>query len=167
MLSGVIVFLVAMLESLAIIGFLVPGAAMMVAFGALISNGILDPYETILYAAVGASIGDGLSFMLGWHYKERVYHLQYFVKNPKLLENGHRFFEKYGTFSILVGRFVGPIRAVIPLIAGILTMPIKKYIPINIIASALWAPAYLFPGYLLGLSFAEIQNYLPSWLFGS
>ncbi|MEH6502300.1 MAG: DedA family protein [Cycloclasticus sp.] len=160
--AGAIVFLVAMIESLAIIGFIVPGVAIMFAIGALISNGTLDLLSTVIWAAAGASIGDGLSFALGWHYKDKVYQLAWLKRHQDLLDNGHVFFEKYGVLSILIGRFVGPIRAVIPLIAGILRMPIKQYIPINIIASALWAPAYLLPG----LFFAEALSYLPasSWI---
>lgn len=165
--SGAIIFLVAMIESLAIIGIVVPGVAIMFAIGTLISNGTLDMFSTILLAAAGASIGDGLSFALGKHYKERIYSVSWFEKRPHVLNKGHAFFEKYGIFSILIGRFVGPIRAVIPLIAGILNMPLKQYIPINMIASILWAPAYLFPGLLFGNSMSIIPvNILEQWPIG-
>ena len=163
--AGLIVFLIAMVESLAIIGIIVPGVAIMFAVGALISNGTLDLVSTVLWAAAGASLGDGLSFALGKHYDQRVYNVNWFKNNPTVLEKGHRFFEKYGIFSVLIGRFVGPIRAVIPLVAGILDMPLKKYIPINIVASLLWAPAYLLPGFFFEKSTtlipANIQNKWP------
>ena len=159
--AGLIVFSIAMIESLAIIGFIVPGVAIMFAVGTLISNGTLDLVTTILWAAAGASIGDGLSFALGLHYKERVYHFSWLKPHHKLLHKGHAFFEKYGVYSILIGRFVGPIRAVIPLIAGILAMPIRLYIPINLLASALWAPAYLFPGLIFGTALSAVPN---NWL---
>lgn len=147
--AGSIVFIVAMVESLAVIGFIVPGVAIMFAIGALISQGSLELISTIIWAAAGASTGDGLSYFLGYHYKEKLYQLRWFKRHQNLLDDGHHFFEKYGVYSILIGRFIGPIRAIIPLIAGILGMPIKHYIPINIIASALWAPAYLFPGIII------------------
>ncbi|PCI21953.1 MAG: phosphoesterase PA-phosphatase [Piscirickettsiaceae bacterium] len=158
--SGAIVFLVAMIESLAIIGVIVPGVAIMFAIGALISNGTLDMTTTVLWAAAGASFGDGLSYAIGRHYDKKIYQISWFKKNPNVLEKGHVFFEKYGIFSILIGRFVGPIRAVIPLIAGILDMPLKQYVPINIIASLLWAPAYLFPGLLFGDAISTTPSYL-------
>ncbi|ORU89392.1 MAG: phosphoesterase PA-phosphatase [Cycloclasticus sp. symbiont of Poecilosclerida sp. M] len=159
--AGAIVFLVAMIESLAIIGIIVPGVAIMFAIGVLISNGALDLIATTLWAAAGASFGDGLSFALGWHYKERIYHVSFLKKYQHLFTRGHQFFEKYGVFSILIGRFVGPIRAIIPLIAGILDMPLKQYIPINIIASILWAPAYLFPGLIFA---SAISNAPDGWV---
>jgi len=164
--AGLIVCLVAMLESLAIIGVIVPGVAIMFTIGALISNGTLDMVSTVLWAAAGASFGDGLSFALGKHYDKKIYHVTWFKKNPHVLKNGHVFFEKYGAISILIGRFIGPIRAVIPLVAGILDMPIKHYIPTNLIASALWAPAYLMPGFFFGKSIALIPiNLQKEWLF--
>jgi len=166
--SGAIIFLVAMVESLAIIGIIVPGVAIMFAIGTLISNGTLDMLTTTLWAASGASVGDGLSFALGKHYKEKIYTVSWFEKRPDFLKKGHAFFEKYGIFSILIGRFVGPIRAVIPLVAGILDMPLKQYVPINIIASILWAPAYLFPGLIFGNAISNTQSSLPdnwpTWL---
>lgn len=162
--AGAVVFAVAMVESLAIIGIVVPGVAIMFAIGTLISNGTLDMMDTVLWAAAGASFGDGLSYALGRHYDKRIYQLSWFKKNPNVLKKGHQFFEKYGVISILIGRFVGPIRAVIPLVAGILDMPLKHYIPINIFASILWAPAYLFPGLLFGKSISIIpQHWLSYW----
>ncbi|PHS72348.1 MAG: phosphoesterase PA-phosphatase [Cycloclasticus sp.] len=165
--AGAIVFLVAMLESLALIGVVVPGVAIMFAIGVLISNGSLDLLSTVLWAAAGASLGDGLSYALGRHYDEKIYQIAWFQKHPEVLEKGHAFFGKYGVISILIGRFVGPIRAVIPLIAGILDMPIKQYIPINIIASILWAPAYLFPGLLFGNAISTVPaDFLDYWPLG-
>ncbi|MGB1647598.1 MAG: DedA family protein, partial [Cycloclasticus sp.] len=55
--SGAIIFLVAMIESLAIIGFIIPGVAIMFAIGTLIGNGTLDLYSAIIWAAAGASLG--------------------------------------------------------------------------------------------------------------
>ncbi len=168
--SGAIIFAVAMVESLAIIGFIVPGVAIMFAIGTLISSGTLELMSTIIWAAAGASVGDALSFALGKHYKEQLYQLPWLKKQPKLLDKGVTFFRRYGIYSILIGRFIGPIRAIIPLVAGMLNMPNKQYIPINLIASALWAPAYLFPGLIVGTAMTympgELLNYWP-WAVGS
>jgi|TARA_R110002111_G_scaffold84862_4_gene133231 undecaprenyl-diphosphatase len=164
--AGLIVFLVAMVESLAIIGVVIPGVAIMFGVGTLISNGTLDMASTVMWAAAGASFGDGLSFALGKHYDKKIYTIAWFKNNPDVLKNGREFFEKYGAISILIGRFIGPIRAIIPLIAGILDMPTKHYIPTNLIASALWAPAYLIPGFFFGKSTTLITTNLENgWPF--
>lgn len=161
--ASAVVFLVALLESLALVGILVPGVAIMFAIGSLVGTGALDMTSTVLWAACGASLGDGLSFALGWHFKDRLYRLDYFKRHEKLLDRGHKFFHKFGAVSVLIGRFVGPIRAIVPLIAGMMEMPVRYYLPANLIASALWAPAYLAPGLVFGKSYVAIFHWLEEW----
>lgn len=161
--SGVVVFLVAMLESLAIVGVVVPGVAIMFAIGALIGTGALELIPTLIWAACGASLGDGLSFALGWHFRDRLHRLNYFQQRQDLLDRGHRFFQRYGALSVIIGRFVGPIRAIVPMVAGMLEMPVPRYLAANVLASMLWAPAYLAPGLVFGESYEVIFRWLEEW----
>jgi undecaprenyl-diphosphatase len=55
----------------------------------------------------------------------------------------------------MLGRFFGPIRAIIPFIAGMLDMSPKQFLAVNIASALLWAPAYLIPGMLFGNSLQE------------
>jgi hypothetical protein len=71
-------------------------------------------------------------------------------KFPKLIDQGQSFFSKWGLLSVFIGRFVGLVRPIIPAIAGMMAMPIKKYLAISTIAAILWAPFYLLPGMLFG-----------------
>ena len=68
--AGLVVFLVAMTESLAIVGVIVPGVAMMFGIGALIAAGALDFWAACAWAVVGAVLGDSLSFYLGRHFQQ-------------------------------------------------------------------------------------------------
>jgi len=146
------VFLVALTESLAIVGLMVPGVIMMVGVGALIAAGALEFWPVCLWAIAGAVVGDGLSYWLGRHYRERLTSLWPFTRYPESLAGGVRFFEKYGGKSVAFGRFVGPIRAVIPLVAGMLGMPVGRFLVANILSAIAWAPAYLLPGIVFGAS---------------
>ncbi len=146
------VFLVALIESLAIIGFIVPGVIMMIGAGALIATGALDFQSVCLWAIAGAVVGDGLSYWLGRRYQERLKILWPFTRYPESLTSGVRFFEKYGGKSVAFGRFAGPIRAVIPLVAGMLSMPVGRFLVANILSAIAWAPAYLLPGVVFGAS---------------
>ena len=67
-----IIFLVAMTESLALVGMLVPGAVMMVGAGPPIAAGVLGFWPVMAWAVGGAIVGDGLSYWLGHHYRERL-----------------------------------------------------------------------------------------------
>lgn len=146
------VFLVALVESLAIVGLIVPGVVMMVGAGALIATGALDFWPVCLWAVAGAVAGDGLSYWLGRHYQERLKTVWPFTRYPESLDTGVRFFEKYGGKSVAFGRFVGPVRAVIPLVAGMMGMPTSRFLVANILSAIVWAPVYLLPGIVFGAS---------------
>ncbi|MGZ8215739.1 LssY C-terminal domain-containing protein [Methylomagnum sp.] len=151
-LAGVAVFLIAMAESLAGVGLIVPGVAMMFGTGALIGTGALSFGPTCAYAVAGAITGDGLSFWFGWHFRDRLASVWPFTRYPGLIPSGMAFVQRYGGRSLLFGRFVGPMRGITPLVAGMLAMPVRRFLPINVLSSALWAPAYLIPGMVFGAS---------------
>lgn len=152
--AGAIVALVAFAESLAFLGLLVPGAAVMFAAGALVASGSLGFWPICLAAIAGAVVGDGLSFWLGHRYRRHIADLWPFRKHPDLLWRGESFFLRHGGKSILLGRFVGPVRPVVPVVAGMLDMrPLAFYLT-NVVSALAWAPAYLLPGMAFGASLA-------------
>lgn len=147
-----IVFLVALSESLAVVGLIVPGVIMMLGAGALIAAGALEFWPVCLWAVAGAVAGDGLSYWAGRHFQDRLRGLWPFSRYPQTLESGERFFVKYGGKSVAFGRFVGPVRAVIPLVAGMMGMSPARFLLANVISAIAWAPAYLLPGMVFGAS---------------
>lgn len=156
-----IVLLVALCESLAVIGLLVPGVVLLTATASLAGHQHLSLPLLLAAAFVGAVIGDGLSFWLGHRQRERVHRLWPFTRHPEWLARGIMFFKRYGDFSILIGRFVGPVRPIVPMVAGMLNMPAWRFAAVNIASALLWAPVYLLPGYLLGHSWDKLLA-LPS-----
>ncbi|MCP3869093.1 MAG: phosphatase PAP2 family protein [Gammaproteobacteria bacterium] len=150
--AGIVVFLVAMAESLAIVGLIVPGVVIMFGIGALIAAGAIEFWSAMSWAVAGAITGDGLSFWLGRHYQARLTSIWPFVRYPDTLAQGIAFFEKYGGKSVAFGRFFGPVRAVIPLVAGMMGMPTWRFLVANILSALAWAPAYLLPGMVFGAS---------------
>ena len=150
--AGTIIFLVAMAESLAIVGLIVPGVVIMFGIGALVATGAIGFWTAFIWAVAGAVVGDGLSFWLGIHLRDRVATLWPFSRHPRSLEQGIRFFEKYGGKSVAIGRFFGPVRAVIPLVAGMMNMPPWRFVTANVASALVWAPAYLLPGIVFGAS---------------
>jgi undecaprenyl-diphosphatase len=149
---GLIVFLTALSESLAILGMIVPGALMMFGFGALIALGHMEFWTACAWAVAGAIAGDGLSFWLGRAFHQRLRQLWPFSRHPETLARSEAFFERHGGKSVLFGRFFGPVRAVIPAVAGMLDMPTGRFFLVNICSALLWAPAYLLPGMAFGAS---------------
>lgn len=150
--AGVAVFLVAFSESLAVFGLLIPGVVVMFGIGALIATGTLPFWPIFWWAVAGAVAGDGLSFWLGRHFQERLRELWPFSRHPKLLQRGINFFDRYGGKSVAIGRFFGPVRAIIPLVAGMMGMGTWRFLFANILSAFAWAPAYLLPGIVFGAS---------------
>lgn len=151
-LTGVTVFSIAFLESLAVIGLILPGVVLMFATGALVGMGLLPFWETTFWAVLGAFSGDLVSFWIGRRLETQIFHFRAFQRHRDLVEKGIYFFRRYGWLSILLGRFVGPLRPFVPLIAGIFEMPWPVFLTIAALAAFLWAPAYLLPGVLIGTS---------------
>lgn len=149
-LAAPVMFVVAFAESLAFLSLLVPGWGIMVAAGALAGSGVLDPWPVVLGAIPGAVLGDSVSYWFGRRYGWAVERIWPFKQRPELLAKGTAFFEKYGGWSIAIGRFFGPVRAVIPLVAGIMHMPRGPFWFWNIASAFVWAPAVVFSGALAG-----------------
>ncbi len=161
--AGLFVFLIALTESLAIIGLFMPGVVLMFGIGTLIATGVMGFWPTFWLAVAGAIAGDGLSYWLGYHYKERLRGVWPFNRYPTLFKKGEAFFLKHGGKSILFGRFVGPVRPIVPLTAGMLGMGPWKFFSVNVLSALAWAPAYLIPGMLFGASLglaAEVASRL-------
>ncbi len=148
--AGIMVFLIAFLESIAIFSLLVPGWILLVGVGALIGTGNLNFFWMSLASFLGAVSGESISYYFGWHYRENIQHWNWFKKHPHWLEKSQLFFHKHGTSSVALGRFFGPVRAFIPLVAGISEMPPMRFMLINVVSALIWAPAYLLPGVIAG-----------------
>lgn len=155
-LAGLVTFIISAAESIAIIGTIVPGSIMMTALGTLAGAGVIPLYETIIWAILGAIAGDGVSYWLGHHYKDRLPGIWPFRRYPQLLKTGEVFFHKYGYMSVFVGRFVGPVRALVPLVAGMLGMKPLRFTLANVTSAIIWGPAYMLPGILLGAASLEL-----------
>ena len=149
---AVAILLIAFLESLAVAGVIIPGVVLLFGASAIAGSGALEIFPTLASAFAGAVLGDGASFFLGKVFQQQIRELWPFRNYPEWIDNGEAFFNRHGGKSIMIGRFVGPIRPVIPLVAGMLNMSPLRFVLINLISAVAWAPTYVVPGYLFGRS---------------
>ncbi|AMO55134.1 putative membrane-associated protein [Endozoicomonas montiporae CL-33] len=161
---GPVIAIAAFLETLVVVGFLLPGVAILFALGALAGGGLLGIVPVFLWAFLGAALGDAVSYQLGYHYHDRVRGWWPFSKHADWLNKGERFVRRFGVMSIALGRFVGPIRPVVPVVAGMLNMSPRQFYITNLLSSVPWAVVYLTPGYLAGsaVELDKIKN-IPDW----
>jgi len=148
--AALVMFITAFGESFAFISLLFPGTTVLVAAGTLLSAGAL-PYPSILVGAVlGAVLGDAVSYWLGRSFGGGIARVWPFSRHPEALSRGILFFERHGGKSVFIGRFFGPIRAVIPLAAGIMQMPRSRFWVANVTSALVWAPMLLLVGDAVG-----------------
>ncbi|MGE3919437.1 MAG: VTT domain-containing protein, partial [Gammaproteobacteria bacterium] len=134
----------------AVLGLMIPGAIIMSAIGILLGAGILPVVSTIIWSIAGAFVGDVLSYWFGFHYRDHLRNRWPFNKVPKWFDRGERFFISHGGKGIFIGRFIGPLRPMLPVIAGAMNMRPLKFIIVDLFSAILWAPAYMLPGILIG-----------------
>jgi len=140
-----IVFALAFGESLAFISLLIPAWGALVAIGALIGPGGVSFWPVWIAAALGAALGDWLSYWIGLKLEYTVAHHWPLSRHPDLIPRGEAFVKKWGAFGIFIGRFFGPLRASVPLVAGIFEMPFWRFQIAN------WVSAFVWAGVLLTL----------------
>jgi undecaprenyl-diphosphatase len=160
---GGIIIGIAFIESFAVIGIIVPGVVLLAAAAFIAGTGALDLSTTLVCAFIGAVSGDGISFLIGRYFHEHINNMWPFKKNRSWLVKGESFFEKYGLFSIVIGRFFGPIRPIMPLAAGSMHMSAIQFYSVNFLSAIAWAPTYILPGFMAG-SATQYDPSMQRWL---
>lgn len=143
-----VVFALAFARSLAVVALAIPGNAVLMGAGALVGTGHLNLPNILIAIVVGAGLGNWISYWLGYTFKDRIREFRFFTKRPHLLPQGEAFFNRYGALSIVIGRFVGPLRATVPILAGVLGMPSHTFQIANWLSAFLWAGLMLSSGFL-------------------
>jgi membrane-associated protein len=155
-------FLAAFLEAVPIVGTFIPGSTIILSLSALIATGDLNLVVVLCSVISGAALGDGLAFWFGNRNPSRIRKFWPSNKHRVLIHRGEMFFQKYGKAAVLLARFLPPVRAFVPVIAGAMGMTPRQFYPINLVAILLWAAVHVFPGVLAGNlaipSFFEIKE---------
>jgi membrane protein DedA with SNARE-associated domain len=145
-----IVFGLAFGESLAFISLLLPAWAALVGMGALITAGELNFWPIWVGAALGAATGDWLSYWIGRKLEYGVQRIWPLSRHPELIPKGEAFIKRWGVLAIFIGRFFGPLRASVPLVAGIFEMPFWRFQIANVTSAFVWAAVLLTLGDVVG-----------------
>jgi len=148
--AAVVMFVTSFGESFAFVSLIFPGTSLMIAAGTLMAAGSLPYFPILAGAAGGAVLGDAVSFWIGHRFGDGIAHVWPFTRSPQMLSRGIEFFAKHGGKSVFIGRFFGPVRAVIPLAAGIMRMPRGRFWFANVTSAIVWAPMLLFVGDAVG-----------------
>lgn len=147
---GLALFAAACIECLAILGLLIPGTVVLFSIAMLAGHSGMPLWQTLLLGYTGGLLGDAISYGLGRRFHGRIRALPGLRQHPEWLATAEMYFHRYGMISLLVGRYIGPLRPMLPMVAGMFEMPLGRFMLISLIAATGWAVAYLLPGWATG-----------------
>jgi membrane-associated protein len=139
-------------------GFFLPGDSLLVTAGILAAAGELDIRWLILFPMAAAIIGDQTGYVIGRKAGNKL--REKYPRFKEHLERAHSFYEKYGTKTIVIARFVPIIRTFVPAVAGAARMNYRKFVTFNIFGGALWVLSTTLLGYSVGRAIPNIEKYL-------
>ncbi|WP_025209413.1 DedA family protein [Hippea sp. KM1] len=151
---------ISFLESFVVIGEFVPGAAFALAGGFLASKGIISITYLIIWAIIGAIAADIISYYLGILAYVKTLNRPMPKRFKEVLTKGERFFRKHGGISVFLGRFIGPLRPIIPFVAGFMRMKTASFLIWATTSGIIWGIAYVGAGYIVGNNIKRILNTL-------
>ena len=145
-------------ESLVLVGLFFPATLIMVFAGLAIQQGKLDPVSVICWSIAGAVIGDVVTYWIGRWIGPSVVHHWPLNRDKTAVARARLFFRKYGFLSIFIGRFLGPVRPTIPLVAGIMRMRHLTFQIANVTSAIVWVPFMLFWGYIFSKAVGDLST---------
>ena len=149
-LAILVVFLVAAGEATFVVGLFIPSTVVLIGVGTLIGMGQLSFWPILIASSLGATAGDSLSYWVGHIYTDRLRTVWPFSRYRALVDYGERFFLRHGGKSIFVSRFLPGVKAVVPIIAGMLGMGVVRFTVINALSGIAWSAAHILPAMVLG-----------------
>ena len=157
----VLLFVLTALEASAFVGLFVPGETALLLGGFLAYQGKLNLGLVIVVTVIGGILGDSAGYEIGRHLGERMRRTWLGRKiGEERWERARRYVREKGAKAVLLGRFVGILRALVPAVAGDSRMPYPKFLLWNVIGAIFWGPSVVVAGYLAGRSWYAVETYL-------
>jgi membrane protein DedA with SNARE-associated domain/membrane-associated phospholipid phosphatase len=154
-------------ETGAFLGFVAPGETAVIVGGLVAGQGQISLFVLIAIVWACAVLGDITSYELGRRLG-RDWLLRHGARlqiTDERLDQVERFFERRGNVTILVGRFLGFVRPLLPFIAGASRMPLRRYLVYDVLAAGAWATTFCVLGYVFWQSFSRLTTYVSRGLF--
>ena len=163
-----LVGVLAFLETGAFVGLVAPGETVVIAGGVIAGQGEIDLVPLIGLVWICAVLGDTTSFYLGRRLGRRFLerHGPRVKITPERLTSVEGYFDRHGGKTILIGRFIGLVRALAPFIAGASGMPYRRFIPFSIVGTGLWSTVFCVLGYIFWRSFDQVAHLAGQAIFG-
>jgi membrane protein DedA with SNARE-associated domain/membrane-associated phospholipid phosphatase len=163
-----VVGVMAFLETGAFVGLIAPGETVVIAAGVIAGQGEIELIPLIGLVWFCAVLGDTTSFYIGQRlgrgFLER--HGPRVKISHERLEQVEGYFDRHGGKTILIGRFIGLVRALAPFIAGASGLAYRRFLPYSVVGTGLWSTTFCVLGYIFWRSFDKVAHYAGQAIFG-
>ena len=139
-------------------GFFLPGDSLLVTAGILAAAGQLDISMLLLFPTLAAIAGDQTGYVIGRKAGDAL--AERYPKFRTQLDRAHAFYEKHGSKTIVIARFVPIVRTFVPAVAGAAKMRYRGFVVYNIIGGTLWVFSTTLLGYGVGRVIPNVDKYL-------
>ncbi|MDP3770435.1 MAG: VTT domain-containing protein [Candidatus Sungbacteria bacterium] len=160
--SGLLgVFAIVFAESGLFIGFFLPGDSLLFTAGFLSSQGLFSITLLMIGSFIAAVAGDNVGYAFGKRAGKKIFTREKsLIFRKDHLESAKRFYEMYGSKTIILARFIPVVRTFAPLVAGVAQMNYRTFFLYNIVGGGLWTLGLTGLGYFLGSVIPGVDRYL-------
>lgn len=155
-----LIALIIFAESGMLVGFIFPGDTLLFSAGILAAGGKMNLALALITIALAAIIGDNIGYLIGKHLGHRIFKKDGVIFRHEYIMQAEKFYEKYGSKTMLVAHFVPVVRTFVPVTAGAGHMDHKKYVFFDAIGDIAWSLSITLLGYFLGSRIPGIEDYI-------
>lgn len=161
------IFAIVFAESGLFFGFFLPGDSLLFTAGLLASQGYFSITFLLVGAWLCAILGDSVGYFFGRRVGPALFSKEdSFFFNKKHIIRAQEFYEKYGSKTIVLARFVPIVRTFAPIVAGVGNMKYRTFVFFNILGGTLWVFSMILTGFVLGKTVPNINEYLHYIIIG-
>ncbi len=155
------IFFIIFAESGLLFGFFLPGDSLLFTAGFLSSQGVLSLPVLIVGCFLAAVLGDNVGYAFGHHVGKRLFQRKdSLFFHQRNITKAQEFYEKYGSKTIVIARFIPVVRTFAPIVAGVGTMDYKVFVVFNLIGGGLWTIGVTLAGHYFGSLIPDVDKYL-------
>jgi membrane-associated protein len=155
-----VVWAIVFVESGLLVGFFLPGDTLLLAAGVAAHKGTANIAVLCAGTALAAILGDSLGYLIGRRAgRPLLERRDGLVLNQENLGRATRFYERWGSPTIVLARFVPWVRTFAPLIAGATLMPYRRFLAWNVVGGVVWGVGVPLAAYLVGNAIPGFDKY--------
>jgi membrane protein DedA with SNARE-associated domain len=145
-------------EASILLGFIFPGETAVILGGVVASRGHVNIAALIILVVACAIAGDSVGYLVGQKWGHRLLESRPLRTRRRLLDGVLQQLNRRGALAVVVARFTAFLRAVVPGLAGMSTMPYRVFLPANVIGGVLWGTAFCLLGYFVGNAYTRLEH---------